>query len=90
MKADLHIHCSASFDATESVETILRLAREKHLDLIAISDHNEIDGALKLEAKAQETGIETLRGIEIDCFFGRNIVHLLGYGCDLRDPGFTR
>ena len=90
MKADLHIHCSASFDATQSVETILRLAREKHLDLIAISDHNEIDGALKLEAKAQETGIETLRGIEIDCFFGRNIVHLLGYGCDLRDPGFTR
>ena len=35
-------------------------------------------------------GIETLRGIEIDCFFGRNIVHLLGYGCDLRDPGFAR
>ena len=90
MKADLHIHCSASFDATESVDTILRLAREQQLDLIAISDHNEIDGALELETKASAAGIETLRGIEIDCFFGRNIVHLLGYGCDLRDPGFAR
>ena len=90
MKADLHIHCSASFDATESVDTILRLAREQQLDLIAISDHNEIDGALELETKASAVGIETLRGIEIDCFFGRNIVHLLGYGCDLRDPGFAR
>ena len=90
MKADLHIHCSASFDATESVDTILRLAREQQLDLIAISDHNEIDGALELETKASAAGIETLRGIEIDCFFGRNIVHLLGYGCDLRDPGFSR
>lgn len=70
MKADLHIHCSASFDATESVDTILRLAREQQLDLIAISDHNEIDGALELETKASAAGIETLRGIEIDCFFG--------------------
>ncbi len=51
MKADLHIHCSASFDATESIDTILRLAQEKQLDVIAISDHNEIAGALELEAK---------------------------------------
>ena len=40
MKADLHIHCSASFDATESIDTILELARENQLDLIAVSDHN--------------------------------------------------
>ncbi|MCH1940161.1 PHP domain-containing protein [Holdemania massiliensis] len=90
MKADLHIHCSASFDATESIDTILELARENQLDLIAVSDHNEIDGALELERKGEAAGVETLSAIEIDCFFGSNIVHLLGYGCNLRDPGFTR
>lgn len=39
MKADLHIHCSASFDATEPWKLTCAWLREKHLDLIAISDH---------------------------------------------------
>lgn len=89
MKADLHIHCSASFDATESVDTILRLAREQQLDLIAISDHNEIDGALELETKASAVGIETLRGIEIDCFSAAISVHLLGLWLRSAGAGFA-
>ena len=68
------------------MDTILELARENQLDLIAVSDHNEIDGALELERKGEAAGVETLSAIEIDCFFGSNIVHLLGYGCNLWDP----
>ena len=45
LKADLHIHTPASNDISEkwknsSPEDIVRIAKEKGLDIIAITDHN--------------------------------------------------
>lgn len=45
-RMDLHIHTRASYDCLSPVEDVLRVARERGLDRIAITDHNEIDGAL--------------------------------------------
>lgn len=90
MKADLHIHTNASFDATESPETLLKLARRAGIEVLAIADHNEIDGSLRTQQLGRKTEIEVLSGIEIDCFFQDNVIHLLGYGCDLRHPDFGR
>ncbi len=39
---DLHIHCSCSHDSRESIDTICRLAIEKGLKGIAISDHADM------------------------------------------------
>ncbi len=46
INADLHLHSNYSRDSTNSVATILRVAREVGLGAIAIADHNEIKGAL--------------------------------------------
>jgi len=54
-KADLHVHTRASEDYYHSEELeekdyidLLRRARENHVDIIAITDHNTIDGYKKL------------------------------------------
>ena len=63
--ADLHIHTIYSYDGTTSVHAVLRRARQIGLNVIAITDHDEINGALKALELAIEYGVEVIPGIEI-------------------------
>jgi hypothetical protein len=73
-KADLHIHTIYSWDGTCSVPAVLKQASHKlHLDVIAITDHDEIAGALEAVNLAPRYGIEVIPGIEISTAEG----HLL-------------
>jgi predicted metal-dependent phosphoesterase TrpH len=63
--ADLHIHTNYSYDGTASVASVLRKAKEIGLNIIAITDHDEIDGALEAVGLASHYGIEVIPGIEI-------------------------
>ncbi len=44
---DLHVHTNFSKDGESSVEDILKKAENVGLDVIAITDHDTIDGAKK-------------------------------------------
>lgn len=46
MMLDLHVHTSHSIDCAEPVEKVVAYARKK-VDGIAITDHNEIEGAVR-------------------------------------------
>jgi glycosyltransferase involved in cell wall biosynthesis len=48
---DLHMHTDHSYDCATPVEVLLAEARSRGLGAIAITDHNEISGALDAEAK---------------------------------------
>lgn len=63
--ADLHIHTTHSYDGTASVPAVLSRAKQIGLDVIAITDHDEIDGALEAMQLASQIGIEVIPGIEI-------------------------
>jgi predicted metal-dependent phosphoesterase TrpH len=63
--ADLHIHTLYSYDGTASVPAVLAQAKKVGLDVIAITDHDEIRGALKALELAPRYGIEVIPGIEI-------------------------
>jgi len=63
--ADLHIHTVYSYDGTASVPTVLARAKQVGLDVIAITDHDEIMGALRAFEMAPEFGIEVIPSIEI-------------------------
>jgi predicted metal-dependent phosphoesterase TrpH len=83
-QADLHIH-SAVGDGLPSVERILEhVERQTDLDLIAITDHDEVRGALR----ARE--IVDRRGYRFDVLLGSEITtrqgHLLAYGTERRYP----
>lgn len=64
-KADLHVHSKYSWDSLSSIENILKEAKKKGLDIIAITDHNTIKGAQEAQRLAKNFGIEVIIGEEI-------------------------
>jgi glycosyltransferase involved in cell wall biosynthesis len=60
---DLHMHTDHSYDCATPVEVLLAEARTRGLGAIAVTDHNEISGAL--EAKAKASGIKVIVGEEV-------------------------
>lgn len=63
--ADLHIHTIYSYDGTATVPAVLQRAQALGLDLIAITDHDEIRGALMAEQLAPKFGLHLIPGVEI-------------------------
>jgi predicted metal-dependent phosphoesterase TrpH len=63
--ADLHIHTIHSYDGTASVPAVLKRARQTGLDVIAITDHDEIAGSLKALELASAYGVEVIPGTEV-------------------------
>ncbi|MDL2335130.1 MAG: PHP domain-containing protein [Chloroflexota bacterium] len=62
--ADLHCHTSASFDSLSKPADVARVAAERGLTHLAITDHDRIDGALAARAAAP-AGLEIIVGQEV-------------------------
>jgi predicted metal-dependent phosphoesterase TrpH/glycosyltransferase involved in cell wall biosynthesis len=62
---DLHMHTDHSNDCVTPVEVLLATARERGLGAIAVTDHNEISGALEARNKAAEFGVKVIVGEEV-------------------------
>ena len=62
---DLHMHTDHSHDCVTPVEVLLATARERGLGAIAVTDHNEISGALAAREKAAEYGVKVIVGEEV-------------------------
>jgi glycosyltransferase involved in cell wall biosynthesis len=60
---DLHMHTDHSSDCATPVEVLLAEAQQRGLGAIAVTDHNEISGALEARAKAH--GIQVIVGEEV-------------------------
>jgi predicted metal-dependent phosphoesterase TrpH len=52
LKADLHVHTCFSPDSLTSIDRLLDTCVKKGMGCIAVTDHNEIKGALLLQEKA--------------------------------------
>ncbi len=76
--ADLHIHsCLSPCGSLDmSPERILREAKEKGINLIAITDHNYLEEGLYVAKLAPSFGIEVLYGMELQT---KEEIHLLCY-----------
>ena|GEM_PF-237818 len=85
MFADLHVHTDYS-DSTRSVEDVLALARACGIGLLAITDHNVLEGSQRL-LDAHAPDIQRLSGVELDCVQDGTHLHVLGYGFT-PDSGF--
>ena len=63
--ADLHIHTKYSHDGIASVPAVLARATQIGLDVVAITDHDEIRGSLEALELAPRYRMEVIPGIEI-------------------------
>jgi len=80
-KIDLHIHSNAS-DGTLSPQEIVKEAIDKELQLISLTDHDEIKNTKEIQEVAIKNDIAFLPGIEISSTFNGSLYHILAYGTD--------
>jgi len=87
-KVDLHIHSTAS-DGRLSPADIVCHSAERGLSVIAITDHDTIDGvASALIAAKALPGLKVIPGIELSTDIPQGEVHVLGYFIDYTDREF--
>ena len=81
MRVDLHCHSTASDGARARRPGAA--AHEKGVGLLALTDHDTLEGLPEAHQAAARLGIELVNGIELSCTWGGATIHVLGYGFDL-------
>ena len=83
MRADLHVHSSAS-DGTDSPAEVMRRAAQVGLDVVALTDHDTVAG--HAEARAAAGPVALLPGMELSCRLDGRSLHMLAYLFDADQP----
>ena len=78
---DLHLHTTAS-DGSLSPSELVKMAVERGMEAISITDHDTIDGLAEGRKKAEELGIKFINGMELSSEWDGREVHILGYFFD--------
>lgn len=82
---DMHTHTNYS-DGELSPQELIRLAIDKKIETLAITDHNTIEGLKTIDRKSEiikKSGIRVINGIELSAKSNVGRMHILGYGIDL-------
>jgi predicted metal-dependent phosphoesterase TrpH len=82
---DLHLHTTAS-DGVMRPSEIVRYAKLKGLQAIAITDHDTIEGLEEGLAEGERIDFEVIPGIEISAEHSPGSMHLLGFFIDIHHP----
>ncbi|MFW6598397.1 PHP domain-containing protein [Propionibacteriaceae bacterium Y2011] len=88
MRIDLHTHSAVS-DGTDAPADLVRAAERAGLDVIALTDHDTMDGIAEAVATGEEVGVHVVAGMEVSTRFRGRSVHLLAYGADITHPGLA-
>jgi predicted metal-dependent phosphoesterase TrpH len=83
-RIDLHTHSNRS-DGTFEPAEVVRLAAERALDVVALTDHDTTDGLAEALATGSVVGVEVVPGVEFSAEFDGNSVHVLCYWMDPQD-----
>lgn len=89
MDADLHLHTLHS-DGTYTPEELVAAAAGHGLAIIALTDHDTVEGCAETAALAARAGIGFLPGTEITAELHGRELHILGYFLALGDEALAR
>ncbi len=82
---DLHVHTNMS-DGSFSPAEVVRLAAQRSLKAIAITDHDTLAGIAEAQAEGSRIGVEVITGVEISAQWDAGILHILGLFVDPDNP----
>ena len=91
-KIDMHTHTNYS-DGDLSPQELIKLAIDKRIGTLAITDHDTIEGIKKVNRNEDiivDTGIEIINGIELSAKSDKGRMHILGYGIDLNNVSLNK
>ena len=86
-KIDLHLHTLAS-DGRLTAEELVRLAYERGVRRMAVTDHDTTDAVPAAVAEGRKLGVEVIPGIELGTDSESGDLHMLGLFLDYEDPTF--
>ena len=89
MKIDLHCHTTAS-DGQLSPAQLLERAQEQGIDLLAITDHDTIQGYLAIKDQVPNKGISLVSGVEFSATWGGASIHIVGLDVDIDSLSLQR
>jgi predicted metal-dependent phosphoesterase TrpH len=81
LNADLHAHSTVS-DGTLSPRELVLRARAQGVELLALTDHDELGGLEEAAACALEIGLGFVAGVEVSVTWAGRTVHVVGLGID--------
>jgi predicted metal-dependent phosphoesterase TrpH len=84
-KVDLHIHTNHS-DGFHSPKEIVEKAKNAGLDIISITDHDNLSAIKEATVYGWELGIEVIPGVEISSDLKDKEIHILGYFIEPDNP----
>jgi 3',5'-nucleoside bisphosphate phosphatase len=87
IKSDLHLHTTAS-DGRLDPDKLVQLAKTKGLDVIAVTDHDTVDGIELALESASKLSICMIPGVEINTDVPGSELHMLGYFVDFTRQDF--
>lgn len=73
---DLHTHSTAS-DGALPPEAVVAAAKAEGLAVIALTDHDTVDGVEAAYSAGEQLGVRVVRGCELSAYEGKLEVHLL-------------
>ena len=85
---DMHMHTNYS-DGELSPDELIKLAIERNVGTMAITDHDTIRG-IKTVDKSKYPDIKIIDGIELSAKVDKGQLHILGYGIDLENVSLNR
>lgn len=80
-KIDLHMHTNHS-DGYYSPMELIQKVKEVGLEVISITDHDNLSAIYEASSLGKELGIEVIPGLELSSDIGDREVHILGYFID--------
>jgi predicted metal-dependent phosphoesterase TrpH len=82
---DLHLHTTFS-DGTYSPEELTAEAKRFGLVAVALTDHDTVEGCVRMRSACDASGIEFIPATELTCEVGHVELHMLGYYLDVTHP----
>jgi len=79
VKADLHVHTTYSSDSVITPKELVFYAKKRELTAVAVTDHNKVEGALKI---AKQTDFLIIPGTEVSSMHG----HIVGLNVNTLIP----
>lgn len=78
---DLHCHSTFS-DGLLSPAEVVALAKQNGVDVLALTDHDCVEGLAPARLAATEHGIQLVAGVEISCQWDGRTIHVVGLNVD--------
>lgn len=83
-RIDLHTHSDCS-DGTLAPLELVRLAAERSVSLLALTDHDTLAGLDEAQHACERSALRFVGGVELSCLWRASEIHVLGLGIEVRD-----